>query len=156
MDLTKWRSTSKKNSINDIAIKVNEEEQQSNWNLQFQNWTTPLAANETLLKFYDNKQSLLSKTSYDFIWNAMRATTTGEGRLKAQLPMVTIVAHKTGTSGANNEGVSAAVNDIGVILLPNGDYFFISVFVTDSKENAATNEKIIADIAKATWDFYLP
>ncbi len=142
------------NDIKDIAIEVNEEEQQSNWDLQFKNWTTPCAANETLLKFYNSKQRLLSKTSYDFIWKAMRETTTGEGRLKAQLPKGTIIAHKTGTSGANKDGVSAAVNDIGIIFLPNGDYFFITVLVTDSKENAATNEKIIADIAKATWDFY--
>ena len=143
-----------KNGIKDIAINFNEEEQQSNWDLQFQNWTTPVAANETLMKFYDNKHGILSKASHDFIWNAMRETTTGEGRLKAQLQKGTIIAHKTGTSGASKDGVSAAVNDIGIIFLPNGDYFFISVLITDSKENTATNEKIIADIAKATWDFY--
>ena len=75
-----------KNNIKDVSIKVNEEEQQANWELQFKNWTTPLAANETLIKFYDIKQILLSKTSYDFIWKAMRESQTGYGRLKAQLP----------------------------------------------------------------------
>ena len=65
-----------------------------------------------------------------------------------------IVAHKTGSSGTNKEGLTAAVNDIGIVFLPNGKHFFISVFVTNSKENAETNEKIIADIAKATYDFY--
>ena len=38
--------------------------------------------------------------------------------------------------------------------MPNGKYFLISVFVTDSKENADTNEKIIADIAKETWNYF--
>jgi beta-lactamase class A len=144
-----------KNHIKDVSIKFNEEEQQANWNLQFQNWTTPKAANETLEKFYYNKKKLLSKKSYDFVWKAMRETETGEGRLKGQLPKGTIVAHKTGSSGANKEGLTAAVNDIGVVFLPNGRYFFISVFVTNSKENSETNEKIIADIAKATWDYFI-
>ena len=143
-----------KNYIKDISIKFNEEQQQANWDLQFQNWTTPKAANETLEKFYYNKKKLLSKKSYDFIWKVMRETETGEGRLKGQLPKGTIVAHKTGSSGANKEGLTAAVNDIGIVFLRNGKYFFISVFVTNSKENAETNEKIISDIAKATWDYF--
>ncbi|MBK8388840.1 MAG: serine hydrolase, partial [Saprospiraceae bacterium] len=31
----------KKNGFKDIAIKINEEVMQNNWDLQFQNWTTP-------------------------------------------------------------------------------------------------------------------
>ena len=84
----------------------------------------------------------------------MRETATGKKRLKGQLPETTIVAHKTGSSGVNKEGLTAAVNDIGVVFLPNGQHFFISVFVTDSKEDAETNEKIIADISKVTWDYF--
>ncbi len=142
------------NGIKDISIKLNEEVQQANWELQFQNWTTPNASNQTLLKFYNNKKNLLSKNSYNFIWKLMRETETGAGRLKGQLPKKTIVAHKTGSSGTNKEGLTAAVNDIGVIFLPNGQHYFISVFVTNSKENADTNEKIIADISKTTWDYF--
>lgn len=143
-----------KNHIKDVSIKVNEEQQQANWDLQFQNWTTPKVANETLAKFYHNKKKLLSQKSYDFIWKTMRETETGVNRLKGQLPKGTTVAHKTGSSGANKDGLTAAVNDIGIIFMPNGEYFFISVFVTDSKENATTNEKIIADIAKEAWDYF--
>jgi beta-lactamase class A len=143
-----------KNNFKDVSIKINEEVQQANWDLQFQNWTTPKAANAVLASFYDNKKKLLSKKSYDFIWKAMRETATGKNRLKGQLPKTAIVAHKTGTSGANKDGLTAAVNDIGVVFLPNGQHFFISVFVTNSKENAETNEKIIAEIAKAAWDYF--
>ena len=144
-----------KNHIKDVSIKVNEQQQQANWDLQFENWTTPIAANETLAKFYKNKKKLLSQKSYDFIWKTMRETETGENRLKGLLPKGIIVAHKTGSSGANKDGLTAAVNDIGIIFMPNGEYFFISVFVTDSKENADTNEKIIADIAKETWNYFM-
>jgi beta-lactamase class A len=142
------------NGFKDISIKLNEEVQQANWDLQFQNWTTPNSSNETLLKFYNNNDNLLSKKSYNFIWKIMRETKTGAGRLKGQLPKKTIVAHKTGSSGANKDGLTAAVNDIGIVFLPNGQHYFISVFVTNSNENAETNEKIIADISKATWDYF--
>jgi beta-lactamase class A len=143
-----------KNNFNDVSIKINEELQQADWDLQFQNWTTPKAASEVLAKFYYNKTKLLSRESYDLIWKIMKETETGKSRLKGQLPENTIVAHKTGSSGTNKEGLTAAVNDIGIVFLPDGNYFFISVFVTNSKEDAGTNEKIIADIAKATWDYF--
>ncbi|MFD2556682.1 class A beta-lactamase, subclass A2 [Sphingobacterium tabacisoli] len=145
----------KKNGINDIQIRFNEEDMQSNWDNMFQNWTTPKAASETLKLFYENKNNLLSKSSYDFFWKTNKETTTGQNRIRGQLPTETIVAHKTGWSGTNKKtGITAAVNNIGIVFLPNGEYFIISVFVTDSKENMDTNEKIIADIAKATYDFY--
>jgi beta-lactamase class A len=137
-----------------VSIKINEEVMQSNWDLQFLNWSTPKAANEILSEFYYNKRKLLSKKTYDFIWQLMRETETGKDRLKGQLPKGTIVAHKTGTSGTNKEGLTAAVNDIGIVFLPSGEHFFISVFVTNSKEKSEVNEKIIADIAKATWDYF--
>jgi len=122
--------------------------------LQFQNWTTPKAANEILERFYSNKSNLLSKKSHHFIWKVMKETETGQNRLKGQLPKRTIVAHKTGSSGANKEGLTAAANDIGIVFLPGGQHYYISVFVTNSTENAETNEKIIADISKVTWDYF--
>ena len=144
----------KDNGIKDISIKINEEQQQANWDLQFQNWTTPNGANEVLIKFYSNKNNLLSKKSYNFIWKVMKETETGQNRLKGLLPKGTMVAHKTGSSGVNKEGLTAAVNDIGIVFLPNGQQYFISVFVTKSTENTETNEKIIADISKIIWDYY--
>jgi beta-lactamase class A len=40
--------------------------------------------------------------------------------------------------------------------LPNGQHFFVSVFVADSKEDADKNEKIIAIIGKVTQDYFVP
>lgn len=145
----------KRSGINDIQITFDEEHMQAKWENMFQNWTTPKAASETLKLFYENKSNLLSKSSYDFFWKINKETTTGKKRIKGQLPEGTVAAHKTGSSGVNKEtGITAAVNDIGIVFLPNGEYFIISVFVSESKENFDTNEKIIADIAKATYDFY--
>lgn len=138
----------------DFSVKINEEVMQSNWDLQFKNWTTPKTSTQILAFFYENNQKTLSPEHHDFIWTIMKQTETGKNRLKGQLPAGTIVAHKTGWSGTNKEGVTAAVNDIGIVFLPNGNHYFISVFVTDSKEDTAANEKIISDISKVVWDYF--
>lgn len=144
------------NGFNDISIKINEETMQSNWDLQFQNWTTPLEANRILQVFYENKDNQLSQKSYDFVWETMKTTQTGKNKLKGQLPDGTIVAHKTGWSGQNKStGITAASNDIGIVFLPDGSYFVISIFITASKEDEETNEKIIADITKAAWEYFI-
>jgi beta-lactamase class A len=65
-----------------------------------------------------------------------------------------VVAHKTGTSDTNQQGITAAVNDIGIVTLPDGKHFAISVFVVNSAENMEVNEKIISDIGKYVWDYY--
>ena len=85
----------------------------------------------------------------------MTETTTGKKRIKGQLPESTIVAHKTGTSGTNEKGISAAVNDIGIVTLANGKHFIITIFVSNSYENEEINEKIISDISKLTWDYFM-
>ncbi len=140
----------------DFAVKINEETMQNNWDLQFLNWTTPKESNRILAAFYENKDGLLSEESYDFIWSIMKGTKTGKKRLKGQLPEGTVVAHKTGWSGKHQEtGITAAVNNIGIVFLPNGEYFTISIFITESMENFETNEKIISDISKATWDHFV-
>lgn len=145
----------RKSGIEEVQIRFNEEEVQAKWENMFQNWTTPNAASETLRLFFENKNNLLSRSSYDFFWETNKETTTAKGRIRGQLPEETIVAHKTGSSGTNKEtGITGAVNNIGIVFLPDGTYFIISVFVTDSKEDSKTNDKIIADIAKATYDFY--
>jgi len=145
----------KKSGIDSIQITYNERDMQAKWENMFDNWTTPKAASETLKLFYENKNGFLSKSSYDFFWKTNIETTTGKGRIRGQLPKEIVVAHKTGWSGTNKEtGITAALNNFGIVFLPEGEYFMISVFITDSKEDFETNEKIIADIAKATYDFY--
>jgi len=145
----------KKTGVEDLQIEFNEEKMQSKWENMYHNWTTPNAASETLKLFYENKSALLSKVSYDFFCKTMKETTTGKNRIKGLLPIETIVAHKTGWSGTNKEtGITAALNDVGIVFLPNNEYFILSIFITESRENFDTNEKIIAEIAKAAYDFY--
>lgn len=142
--------------FHDFAVKINEETMQNNWDLQFLNWTTPKEANNILSAFYANENGLLTKESHDFVWAIMKGTKTGKNRIRGQLPDETIVAHKTGWSGKHKKtGITAAVNNIGIVFLPNGESFVISVFVTESSEDFDTNEKVIADISRLAWDYFL-
>ena len=142
------------NNVGEVSVKINEETQQKNWELQFQNWTTPRAADQVLRTLFYNQPRLLSPKSHAFLWKIMKETQTGKNKLRGQLPVNAVVAHKTGKSGVNKAGLTAAENDIGVVFLPDGRHFFISVFVTNSTESEAANEQLIADIARAAWDHF--
>ncbi|MBA4057716.1 MAG: hypothetical protein C0490_23580, partial [Marivirga sp.] len=76
-------------------------------------------------------------------------------RIKGLLPAGTKVAHKTGTSGSNKEGLTAAVNDVGIVTLPNGKQYAIVVYVSNSTKDGTTLEGIIAEISEIAWDYFV-
>jgi len=141
-----------KKGFSDISIVANEEEMHKDWEAQFKNWTTPESATRLLKAFYEKK--VVSEKSTEFLLKIMTETATGRNRIPGKLPDKTPVAYKTGSSGTNDKGITAAINDIGIVTLPGGKVFFISVFVTDAKESQEGCEMIIADMAKKVWDHY--
>ena len=136
----------------DFIIKNDEEGMHQNWDAQFLNTTTPNFSNQLLKRFLENK--LLTKKSTKFLYKTMVATSVGQNRIKGKLPPKTEVAHRTGSSFTNDAGLTGAINDIGIVKLPNGKYFIISIFVHNTTEKFKDGEEIIADITKATWDNY--
>jgi beta-lactamase class A len=141
-----------RSGIRGIAVRASEADMASAWELQYTNWCKPVEMTLLLQKFYQGK--ILSKTSTDFLYKIMTETTTGPKRIKGLLPDGTVVAHKTGTSPTNADGLSPATNDVGIITLPNGNHLIVSIFVCNSKDDEATRDSIIAKIAKASYDFY--
>jgi len=138
--------------VTGIAIRASESDMASAWEVQYTNWGKPADLVQLLDIFYQGK--VLSKTNNDFLMKIMLATTTGPKRLKGLLPADAVVAHKTGTSPTNAEGLTPATNDIGIITLPNGKHLAIVVMVCNSKADDATRDSVIAKIAKAAWDYY--
>ena len=138
--------------ITGINIVASEADMAKTWEVQYTNWCKPIEVVRLLDIFYQGKA--LSKTSNDFLYKIMTETSTGPKRIKGLLPQDVVVAHKTGSSGTNNEGLTPATNDVGIITLPNGKHLAIAVFVCNSKADEATRESVIAQIAKAAWDFY--
>jgi beta-lactamase class A len=138
--------------VRGIAIRASEADMASAWELQFANWCKPSQMTTLLDMFYSSK--ILTKANTDLLYKLMTDATTSPKRLKGLLPAGTVVAHKSGTSGTNDQGVTPATNDVGIITLPNGKHLAIAVFVCNSKDDEATREGTIAKIAKAAFDYY--
>ncbi len=138
--------------IKDIAVRASELDMASAWELQYANWCEPVEMTDLLDHFYRHK--ILTKATTDTLYKMMLSTTTGAKRLKSLLPPGTAVAHKTGTSPTNADGLSPATNDVGIITLPNGKHLVISVFVCNSNSDQTIREGTIAKIAKAAYDYY--
>ncbi len=127
--------------IGGITVRDTEKQIGADWAVQYANSASPDAA-IVLLRLASNRKLLMK-------W--MTETTTSATRIKGLLPKGTVVAHKTGSSGAK-EGVTAATNDIGIAILPDGRHLAIAVFVADSKADDATRDGVIARIARSAWD----
>lgn len=136
-----------------IQMVATEREMHQKWTAQYTNWAEPAEMVALLEAFYKGKY--LSKSSTDFLMKLMINSANSPKRLKGLLPATTVVAHKTGSSGANDKGLIGATNDVGIITLPDGRHLAITVFVSDTTEDFDTTESIIAQIAKAAYEFYV-
>lgn len=92
----------------------------------------------------------LTPASADLLLDIMYRCETGQARIKGLLPPGIRVAHKTGTL---NLGVT---NDVGIIDLPDGaGHVALSVFVKEATANPETQERQIAQVARAVYDYFV-
>lgn len=140
-----------KNGIKDFTIKVNEEQMRT-WENLYINTTTPIATTELLEKFYKGK--VLKKATTKYLYQIMVECSRGITWMKAGLPVGTELAHRTGISGTNDENLRVSMNDIGIVKLPNGNHFILSIYLKNITESREDTEKIIADITRVTWDYF--
>ncbi|MEY8760341.1 CGA/CIA family class A beta-lactamase [Chryseobacterium tongliaoense] len=138
--------------VKGFQIRFNEEEMHKDWNAQYENYSTTNSIVQVLKKFYDGK--FLSKKSTEYLMKVMLGTKTGTNKLVEQLPKNTPVAHKTGSSGKNKDGLTGAENDMGIVTLPDGKHYAIAVFVSNSTETDAVNCKVISDVSKTVWEYF--
>ncbi len=134
--------------IDEIRVVDTEKEIGKSVEIQYRNWATPEAA-LALLKVVAEGRSL-SPQSQTLLHKLITETPTGPKRIKGLLPPNTVVAHKTGTGLSG--GLTRAVNDIGLVTLPDGKRLAIAVFVSDTKLNPQACEAVIAEISRAAWD----
>ncbi|OCA77229.1 class A beta-lactamase [Chryseobacterium artocarpi] len=135
-----------------VIIKNDEEDMHKDWDSQFINKTTPNETIRLLQDFYNGK--ILNKEHTKWLYTNMMSTASGAKRLKGKLPQNIKMAHRTGTSFTNEKGMTGAINNFGIIELPNKKNIYIAVFVHDTYETFNNSEAIIADISKATYDYY--
>ncbi|HEX7875417.1 MAG TPA: serine hydrolase [Sphingobium sp.] len=108
--------------------------------------STPRAMNDLLSAISHGKA--LKSRSTTMLLSIMARCKTGKARLVAMLPPGTPVAHKTGT-------LNGIGNDAGIVTLPNGRMFAISVFVMKDRKGHASRDRIMAEAARAAYDYFL-
>lgn len=139
-----------KKGVKGIRIKNSEREIQSSWNIQFDNWTTPKGMTELLKHF--GKKELLHPESQNFLWETMSHISTGS--IKKYLPPEVTVARKTGYSGRSEQGIIAAINDVGIMQVTRDRQIAYVILITDSIETTDTNYDLIARIGAALFRIF--
>lgn len=137
--------------ITGINIVATEHQMHQKWSVQYTNWCEPNAMAHLLRDFYNGK--MLSPATHDFLVDKM-TNSVNNNRTKGQLPSSAVVAHKTGTSGTNKKGITAATNDVGIITLSNGKHIAVVAFISDYLGSVPRGEGIIAQLTKLVWDHY--
>ncbi|MGQ0539019.1 MAG: class A beta-lactamase [Gemmatimonadaceae bacterium] len=96
------------------------------------------------------QRKALGGANSDLLLDIMLRCETGPNRIKGLLPPGTRVMHKTGTLSI---GVA---NDVGIIELPDkAGHVVVALFVKESRRDAATQERAIAQIARSAYDYFL-
>jgi beta-lactamase class A len=168
--------------IADMKIVNTEKELGQDWDTQYKNWATPLAATE-LLRYFN------ATTNQDIGGHSSTSNsgTLPNGRVSARtdspsdanvdqsedednvlfrfLKSVVTGPNRIkgllpkGTivahktgTGGTKDGITGATNDIGIVNLPNGNHLAVAVFVSDSPADERTREAVIARVAEAAWD----
>ncbi len=121
-----------------IRIKWTEKQMHSKPRRSRDNWCTPRDMTELLNWFYCERQS---SSVLMYIWDLMLNCETGSNRIKAALPPGAKLAHKTGT-GFSKGKTLRGINDVGIVIMPNGDFYPIAIFIKRTKR-----EEEVAEIA---------
>lgn len=108
--------------------------------------STPRAMDDLLAAIHFNKA--LKPASTAALLSIMERCRTGKARLRGMLPPGTPIAHKTGT-------LNGIGNDAGIITLPDGRSFAITVFVMKDYKGREARDRIMAEAARAAYDYFL-
>lgn len=137
-------------SLADIALSARDRDALDLPNIAFaqdlRDSSTPRAMNALLSAIHHGKA--LKPASTALLLDIMAHCHTGKKRLPALLPVGTPIAHKTGT-------LNGLGNDAGIITLPDGRSFAISVFVMKDRRGHASRDQIMAQAARAAYSYFL-
>lgn len=107
----------------------------------------PSDMNRILEKLFAGQ--IVDKAASDEIIDVLKECQTGFARIPGLLPSDTVVAHKTGTIGGT-------VNDTGIVFLPyNAGHLAITVLMKDARAVTADRERVIADITRYAYDYFI-
>src|SRR5262245_39967995 len=91
---------------------------------------------------------IVDRASSDEIIEFMNYSTIGQTRIPSLLPDGTRCVHKTGR-------ISVSTNDAGIVFLPDGRHLLITVFTKDAKAPTADRERMISEISRYAYDYFV-
>ena len=95
------------------------------------------------------KGEIVDRAASDEIIGILKECQTGTARIPGLLPKGTEVAHKSGS-------ISGSINDTGIVLLPyDAGHLAITVFMKNTKATTAVRERVIADITRYAYDYFV-
>lgn len=95
------------------------------------------------------KGQIVDRRTSDEIIDILKECQTGTARIPGLLPPGTVVAHKTGTIGGS-------INDTGIVFLPfDAGHLAITVLMRDARAATADRERVIAEIARFAYDYFV-
>ncbi len=139
----------KSKGIEGIAIKNYERELKQSWDLQFENYSTPEAVINLLLLL--EREKFLKSETTNLLMQVLLSTQTGSAR--KLLPNNAKIAYKTGFSGKNKDGLTAANNCVGIIETASNEKLYFAIFITNSKESDEYNYMLISEILKLVYNY---
>ena len=108
---------------------------------------SPHDMNRLLEKIY--RGEIVDRAASDEIIAILKECQTGPLRIPGLLPPDTVVAHKTGTIGGST-------NDLGIVYLPyDKGELAITVLMRDGRAAAADRERVIAEVARYAYDYFV-
>lgn len=135
-----------------ITIKVNEKDMNTKIDNQYLNTSYPKDIVQIMKMIKEN--NILSRSSLEFLEDIMFKTETGENKIKSGLPKNTKLYHKTGSGSRTSKGIKIADNDVGYIILPNGELYYIAIMIKDSQLSDQENAQIISNISQIIYQHF--
>lgn len=133
-----------------IKITVNEKDMNEKIQKQYSNTASTIDIAK-LMKSVDEGK-ILSEKSTEFLNNLMVNTTTGENKIKAGLSESVIIGHKTGSSARIDNKIKIADNDAAFVILPDGEVYYLVVFLQDSVLSDSENADLFRRISKVVFE----
>lgn len=135
-----------------MTISATEEDMHRDIDNQRINVCSPRAAAYMLGRLANGE--LLTLASTEALIRHMTRTETGIDKLHAGLPQHIVMAHKTGSSDRTPQGIKIADNDIGIVFLPDGRSYIITVFIADSGLDDKANAALTAEISRIVYEAF--
>lgn len=112
---------------------------------------TPVGIVQALTRL--KRGQLLSSANSDWMINTMLENTTGHSRLKAGAPRDWKIGDKTGT-GQDWRGASVGINDIALMMAPDGRAYAVAVMIQHTKQPNETRRAFMHAVTRAVVDYW--